>query len=679
MHAHSSTTSTTPEAVIAAALLALTGADNAAAQRAAATDCGAWNHVRDLLWNARQQSVRAAKTLLARLQKQFPDLKRLLATAGGGAAAPQRGKRKPSAAQWLIDHADRHAELFHTSGRETYALVMINNVRQTIALAERDGIRRWLERAYYVAHRAPPPRAALDEVVGVLDARALYDGLQREVWLRVAYDQSTRTLYLDLADDRWRAVAIDATGWRIVESVNLPVVFRRGDGALPLPEPQPGGSLEELRSVLRLRVTDQEWLLLCGWLFAGLMPPGPGTLPILGLIGEAGGGKSWLAQMLRRLIDPHKAMAGVGDIDDEERLIMQAMNNHIVQADNLSVVTRRTADLFCRLATGGAFIKRMLYTNARAVTFDVKRLGIVTATSDILTFSDLLDRTLIIRPTVIRRYEAESELDRAFAEAHPRLLGALLSAISAGLRHVATTPVPNIRLADFGRWAEACGVNGLGWEPGAFTQAFLDMRADGARVVLENDALVEEIERLLAKSRVWSGTPEELHTALELHIATNSKPPKWFPADAARLIRRLQNIAGDLRRVGIEFTPPQQRRMPGGTRKRILRIERIDPQQGQPQQQATPEPVQPTIPEPPPAPAPEPAPAPPNGIPPVPDGVDPARWRALNWEHLRKIIVAQADDWERAVRVHLATRGVPPDAAWDGIRNYFSKEAGDGS
>ena len=53
-------------------------------------------------------------------------------------------------------------------------------------------------------------------------------------------------LYLDLADEHWRAVAIGPDGWRVLGSP--PVRFRRALGMLPLPVPERGGSIEALPS-----------------------------------------------------------------------------------------------------------------------------------------------------------------------------------------------------------------------------------------------------------------------------------------------------------------------------------------------------------------------------------------------------------------------------------------------
>ena len=44
-------------------------------------------------------------------------------------------------------------------------------------------------------------------------------------------------IYLDLADQDWRVVEIDADGWRVVEDSPVRFIRRKGMRALPVPVP----------------------------------------------------------------------------------------------------------------------------------------------------------------------------------------------------------------------------------------------------------------------------------------------------------------------------------------------------------------------------------------------------------------------------------------------------------
>ena len=114
--------------------------------------------------------------------------------------------------------------------------------RETWPIRSR-GFKRWLTRRFYESTDGAPNSEALQAVLNVIEARAHFDAPQRDVHIRVAGHAGT--LYIDLADDAWRAVAIDERGWRVVE--NPPVRFRRATGMQPLPTPAPDGSVETLR------------------------------------------------------------------------------------------------------------------------------------------------------------------------------------------------------------------------------------------------------------------------------------------------------------------------------------------------------------------------------------------------------------------------------------------------
>ena len=107
-------------------------------------------------------------------------------------------------------------------------------------------------------------------------------------------------LYLDLADDTWSAIEIDASGWRVVQKP--PVRFVRTPGMLPLPVPETGGSIETFRSLVNV-ADEQDFVLVVAWLLAAMRRDIP--KPIMAIRGGAGSAKSSLVEILRGLIDPH--------------------------------------------------------------------------------------------------------------------------------------------------------------------------------------------------------------------------------------------------------------------------------------------------------------------------------------------------------------------------------------
>jgi hypothetical protein len=127
---------------------------------------------------------------------------------------------------------------------------------------------------------------------------------------------------------------------------------------LPIPAPEPGGSIEALASFLNLP-SRNEFVLLVAWLLAAFRFGSPYQL--LAISGEQGSAKTVLSQLLKSLVDPN--VAPVRAPAREERDLMIAANNgYLLAFDNLSGLPIWLSDALRRLASGGSFAVRRLYT-----------------------------------------------------------------------------------------------------------------------------------------------------------------------------------------------------------------------------------------------------------------------------------------------------------------------------
>ena len=116
-------------------------------------------------------------------------------------------------------------ELFHTPTGAAFADLTINGQRQTWAIRSKT-FRAWLRRSHYEATGTALDGASIRSALDLLEARALFDAPERAVHVRVA--EHAGHIYLDLGDERWRAVEIGPDGWRVIGSP--PVRFRRPAG-----------------------------------------------------------------------------------------------------------------------------------------------------------------------------------------------------------------------------------------------------------------------------------------------------------------------------------------------------------------------------------------------------------------------------------------------------------------
>jgi hypothetical protein len=169
-----------------------------------------------------------------------------------------------------------------------------------------------------------------------------------------------------------------------------------------------------------------------GWLLGALHPHGP--YPVLILHGEQGSAKTTTEKFFRSLIDPSSALVRSQPHEPRD-LIIAASNGFVCAFDNLSSLPDWFSDALCRLSTGGGFSTRALYTDDEEIIFEAKRPIILNGIEELATRGDLLDRAIVVElPRITdERRQTEDSLCVAFERERPRLLGALLDAVSGAL------------------------------------------------------------------------------------------------------------------------------------------------------------------------------------------------------------------------------------------------------
>ena len=124
---------------------------------------------------------------------------------------------------------------------------------------------------------------------------------------------------------------------------------------------------------------------------------------------------------------------------------------------------------------------RQFYSDHDEAIFDATCPIVFNAIPDLgAARSDFLDRAVIVEFLDMKpeRRRDEAQFWSEFEEVRPRILGALLDAVSAGLRNL-----PNVRLeqpprmADFALWLNACEES-LGMKPGETLAAYQSNRTE---------------------------------------------------------------------------------------------------------------------------------------------------------------------------------------------------------
>ena len=462
-------------------------------------------------------------------------------------------------------------ELWHCENDEPHATLKVGEHCENWPIGKRcRAFRRWLSKLFYDVTGSMISAGDLADICSVLEGKAIFDGPRHQLFRRVAEHEGK--FYLDLCEPEWRAVEIDADGWRLV--ADPPVKFRRAKAmaALPMPVKTSGRELKKLLSPF-LNVRDEQWPNVAVWIVASLRPRGP--YPVLKLLGEQGSAKTTTARACRSVIDPNAAPVRAQPRSTRD-LMIAANNGWVICLDNLSTVKADLSDALCRLSTGGGFATRTLYTDEDETIFDAMRPVILTSIEEIGTRSDLLERSLIVElpPILEGKRRAEKQFWAEFEKVRPRILGALLDVVSGAIRtlpEIERRENPELpRLADFHVWGEAAEAS-LGLEPGTFAEAYIANREEATATVLESSPAICALLGYLRKNPgVHEMTAQGWLDKLAMLGNGNLQQQHGWPRASRVLSAILKRAAPNLRQVGIVAV--QDTRGGGDTKKKIWRI-----------------------------------------------------------------------------------------------------------
>jgi hypothetical protein len=248
------------------------------------------------------------------------------------------------------------------------------------------------------------------------------------------------------------------------------------------------------------------------------------------------------ARKLRRLVDPHVTDTSAPPSGGRD-LFITAHNSHMQMFENVSTLSLAMSDHLCRLATGGGYRTRKLfkdsdevhlYSGGRPIAFE----GI----SNVVDRPDLQSRSIICLLETLPKYEAEDDLDPAFNRQRPGIFGALLGMMVRGLEMLPVTRAISLpRMADFAKWAMACGVEN-------FEAAYAANRQNAIDVMLSHDPVAKAVRALVAKKK-FVGIMEDL-----LDIVGPAAGIK----STKKLSNELRRLRPSLRTVGVDITFEQR-------------------------------------------------------------------------------------------------------------------------
>ncbi len=313
----------------------------------------------------------------------------------------------------LLSSARAATPLSTELGQSFVSIPLGTEAHQVIPLYSK-AFRNWLLERFHTEHQVNPRASALRDVINLLEAKLQFGGGPRTpVARRIA---RTKTgILLDLYNDQGEAVEITNHGWSITS--NLATAFRSTRSSRPLPRPQNGGSVEQLRKILHL--TPEHFSHCMTWLNAAMSPAGP--YPILVLQGPESSARTALAQVLRTLIDPGPApfCPPPRSARDVHSL---ATHNWILAVDQIERLPTKVLRELTDLSTGTVIAARDCPSDPEPFHVYLQRPVLFTTAEPIPSSIGLTERALIVNVPA-------AEISSAtFEQLHPKLLGALCDA-----------------------------------------------------------------------------------------------------------------------------------------------------------------------------------------------------------------------------------------------------------
>ena len=355
---------------------------------------------------------------------------------------------------------------------------------------------------------------------------------------------------LDLGTNCGAAVVVGANNeWKIRQ--RSPIIFQRTALVGQLPMPVSGGSIDSLRKLLN--VTEETWPILLGWMVSALIPDMPHPILLLG--GGQGSGKTTAARFICGLFDASDVPTRSQPRDPETWAISVASGWTTV-IDNVSTISDWWSDALCKAVTGDGWMRRTLYTNNDVSVLSFKRVIVLTSIDAGALRGDLGERIVLVDlepiPQEIRK--TETELNRAYQEAHPTMLGALLDLLAKVLNKIETVKLDQLpRMADFARVLAAIDKT---LETHSFA-LYCDQANRIACDVVESDPIGNAIVGLMSNREEWIGTSSDLLSALKPEDA--GRDWKVTPRGFASKLKRIIPALGI---QGIKITPPSRNDRP---------------------------------------------------------------------------------------------------------------------
>ena len=429
------------------------------------------------------------------------------------------------------------------------------------------------------------------EIIERLKRRAVSDETVqvREVFIRIGYhrdDSGDESIYLDLNNKAHDVVRVTAGGWDIIKASDVPIIFERPKIMKELPKPMKVEEAYECKKYLReignyMNTDEQDMYLVIAWLLIALNADPYIDCPILSINAWKGCGKSTATRFLKSLIDPDMADI-ITPATNARDFVAAAASRCVMPVDNVSEIA--ISDTYCRSVTGTTLAIRKLFTDSTSANTKIHARIIINGINLVPERSDLQDRFFPITLKMLNDGSRRSnkELGISFGKRSPYILGALLYALSAGLKNNNYQPQADDRMLDASLFVQRVANSGvLPFSEDEFQKILRKKNEEAEKLnkskLYDNTLglilceMAEEKQKTSTSSDaeivVWGSTTGELLKKLKDRAKAIEGGIKDIPASPQKLGKALSELSAQLEENGI-FIDRSYRK----TDRRITRI-----------------------------------------------------------------------------------------------------------
>jgi hypothetical protein len=215
-----------------------------------------------------------------------------------------------------------------------YAAIKVGQHTETLPLKS-SRFKHWLCRIFYNHEQDILSTENITNVLNILKARAEFDGVTKNLHLRVASTpEEPYTINYDLTNKDWQVIKITDNQWTIQYTA---ILFRSYINQQPQVYPSkqyPLDILDRFMALINVKGEDNKLLLKC-YIISLFIPDIP--KPALMLHGAQDSAKSTLEELIKMLVDPSSIKTLTFPRDNNE-LVQVLMHNYIAYFDNVSII-----------------------------------------------------------------------------------------------------------------------------------------------------------------------------------------------------------------------------------------------------------------------------------------------------------------------------------------------------